>query len=59
MSQLRITCELLKLESAKLEDEALPGMIDKLEQDMKLITQRLASLGETQGATSMEEGIPP
>jgi hypothetical protein len=59
MSQLRITCELLKLESAKLEDESLPGMIDKLEQDMKLITQRLATLGERQGGASMEEGVPP
>lgn len=59
MSQLRITCELLKLESAKLEDEALPGMIEQLERDMKLITQRLATVGERQQVGGCEEGIPP
>jgi hypothetical protein len=67
MSQLRITCELLKLESAKLQDDALPGMIEKLEKDMKLITQRLATIGGAAGAsgggasaaTGIQEGVPP
>ena len=55
MSQLRITCELVKLETAKMDDGSLDALVDKLEKDMKLVTQRLAALTEA----GVQEGVPP